>query len=161
MSDKHARGLDAETKSCFMHGDYSGKETCPGCLIDVASVVSEHGKEGGRPMEAGVDELDAALLAAKGPDDPLAISVDDLARDFVTKAKRYQSGFLTELNVRAWFKFVIAYGFCAPTPDATPENLPSPMAFRDAFVAMAKVAGDDDALRRLSGDPADTDKGSE
>jgi hypothetical protein len=186
MSDKHARGLDAETRSCFMHGDYTGKETCPGCWIDVASVAGEHKKgtkdcltvDGGfhgalkelankwRERHYDYSPIDCAedlitLLAAESLDATLAISVDDLARDFVKKAKRYQSEFITESTVRAWFKFVIAYGFYTPTLtpklDATPDNLPPPMAFRDAFEAMATAAGDDDALRRLRG-PADPDK---
>jgi hypothetical protein len=186
MTDK--RALEAETRSCFMHGDYTGKETCPGCWIDVASVAGEHKKgtkdclpaEGGFPLMVNSETLKKlgnkwrerhydyspidcaddliALLASESLEATLAVSLDDLARDFIDKARRLQSGFLTESNVRAWFKFAIAYGVETPKPKSDAmNNIPPPMAFRDAFEAMATAAGDDEALGRLCG-PADTDK---
>lgn len=39
-----------------------------------------------------------------------------------------------------------------PSALKMPDGIPPPMAFRDAFAAMATVAGDNDALKRLDPD---------
>jgi hypothetical protein len=136
MSDKHARGLDAETKSCFMHGDYTGKETCPGCWIDVASVHAD-ALEGIVSRDIESRGADAAPPSRKPM---LNVTCADCG------GERYSGEQCS----------------CCPAskPAVTPENIPPPIAFRDAFAAMATAAGDDDALRRLS-DAADIDKESE